>query len=240
MPFLLLGFLLSLCCSLLSLPFVSWLVRARSVHFIGLHGSKNVCFIHTGCIQRVWIMGDSIIRRAKNRADITGTAELGTTSTEILWLGQGGALLRDFPHRLQSLLQTYAPPSRLIIHLGSNDIGRFEARLGREAVKSCFAALRLALPCCHIAWSSILPRMVYRGWLKADSSQKALDGVRKSLNSFARRCMSKLENTSLILHSDIEASQSHLFLRDGVHLNTEGSDILIENFRVSLQAARYT
>ena len=52
--------------------------------------------------------------------------------------------------------------------------------------------------------------------------------------------MSKLENTSLILHSDIAASQSHLFLRDGVHLNTEGSDILIEDFRVSLQAAGYT
>ena len=120
-----------------------------------------------------------------------------------------------------------APPSTVVLHLGTNNIGQMDACSCRAAVKTALGTLRVRMPQALILWSSILPRIVYHGKRPTGStSQEALEGVRVSLNNYARRQANRMGNASVIIH-DIDRSNHNMFIRDGVHLSDQGSDILI-------------
>ena len=61
----------------------------------------------------VWIVGDSIVRRARRQLDVP---------VRIYWKGKGGAGVCDLPDLLHSMR---APqPDIIIVHIGTNDLGR--------------------------------------------------------------------------------------------------------------------
>lgn len=58
---------------------------------------------------RVWIVGDSIVRRAKERATAQNRLHLGAEKGAVQWHGQWGATLHDLPpngHKLVELQRT--------------------------------------------------------------------------------------------------------------------------------------
>ena len=116
---------------------------------------------HTGHTETIWLIGDSLIRRARDRALATHSTTLGTSSADVHWFGRGGALLQGFSKDLKRLLQANPPPSMLILHLGSNDIGRFEAKLCRDAIVAGISTIRSWLPHCLVIdfTQDVLPRL---------------------------------------------------------------------------------
>ncbi len=64
-------------------------------------------------IGSVWIIGDSLVRRAE--------CPLGL-SVRVLWKGRGGAHISHFRDLMSDLTRKSPPPALLIVHLGTNDI----------------------------------------------------------------------------------------------------------------------
>ena len=187
---------------------------------------------------QIWILGDSIERRAKERAAATHRLQLGTPYT-IQWHGQGGARIEDVERMVDNRLMFSAPPSLVVLHLGTNNIGQMDACSCRAAIKTALGTLRVRMPQALILWSSILPRIVYHGKRPTGStSQEALEGVRVSLNNYARRQANRMGNASVIIH-DIDRSNHNMFIRDGVHLSDQGSDILIASFALAIRKAPF-
>ena len=109
----------------------------------------------------------------------------------------------------------------------------------RAAIKTALGTLRVRMPQALILWSSILPRIVYHGKRPTGStSQEALEGVRVSLNNYARRQANRMGNASVTIH-DIDRSNHNMFIRDGVHLSDQGSDILIASFALAIRKALF-
>ncbi len=93
-------------------------------------------------------------------------------------------------------------------------------------------------------WSDILPRLHNSGWLPdSPRSQEKLEGVRVSINDYARRQTNKLRQASIITHRGIKASSTSLFINsknDKVHLSDLGEEILLQDFEGGLQAIGYS
>ena len=88
---------------------------------------------------------DSIVRRAKERAAATHQLQLGTPYT-IQWHGRGGARLEDVERMANNGLRYSAPPSIMILHLGTNNIGQMDACSCRAAIKTALSTLRARMP----------------------------------------------------------------------------------------------
>ncbi|XP_041464259.1 uncharacterized protein LOC121415177 isoform X2 [Lytechinus variegatus] len=186
--------------------------------------------------RRIWLFGDSFIRRAKERAVTTGNHNLGLEGYEVCWWGRGGTTLRNYPSDLQERLRYSPIPTSIIIHVGSNDLGRYSAKECRQAVDNALNSTRALLPWCHICFSSILPRLYYYAQGRNITSQAAIDNVRKSVNKYAKRRIRRMHNASFINHM-FNCHEHWYFNRDGIHLSDEGSDILINDFKRACQFA---
>ena len=176
------------------------------------------------------------MRRAGERAFARGCRDLGAAGCEVAWHGRGGASLRDFPRQLQAQLRFSPSPSVLIIHAGSNDLGRYSAKDCRQAVDEALNTARSLLPQCYISFSSILPRLYYYGHGRHVTSQVAINNVRKGVNKYARRRVRRMHSGSFIGHN-FNVQEHWYFHRDGVHLSDEGCDLLMENFASAVRFA---
>ena len=185
----------------------------------------------------IWVVGDSFVRRAKERACASGKLNLGLSQSVVTWMGTGGATLQDFPHELQCRAQYTSPPDMIIIHLGSNDLGKWPAKQCRQAIERAMALSKSILHTAHLTWSAILPRLFYYGYERY-TSQVAIDNIRKSLNKFAKRKVLKLLNASFVSHN-FDTHEHKYFVRDGIHLSDTGSDILIEDFAWAVHCAGF-
>ena len=61
----------------------------------------------------IWIVWDSIIRRAESRFDLP---------VNVHWNGKGGACLPDVYDLRDELGRRFPPPACLFVHLGTNDL----------------------------------------------------------------------------------------------------------------------
>ena len=120
----------------------------RYIYNIYIICSTSYCglsyFVISGHPQ-IWILGDSIVRRAKERAAATRRLQLGTPYT-IQWHGQGGARLEDVERMVDNRLMFSAPPSLVVLHLGTNNIGQMDACSCRAAIKTALGTLRVRMP----------------------------------------------------------------------------------------------
>ena len=151
--------------------------------------------------------------------------DLGRAGGTVQWHGQGGVMLQDLPRLVENRLRyNRRAPALVIVHLGTNNLGLNDACQCRIAID--MALQRTAMPCTHIAWSTIIPRLFYYNSRGHWTSQDAMDGVRKSLNKYARRLITRRPNASVIAHQ-LDPSNHSLFLRDEVH---PGLPTKIRNF----------
>nr|XP_054772036.1 uncharacterized protein LOC129280000 [Lytechinus pictus] len=196
-------------------------------------------FIAEGTGNWIWIVGDSLVRRAKERASQRNYQQFGERGIVVRWHGQGGTTLQDLPRMVSNRLRCGTPPALAIVHfIGSNDIGQYDVCRCRMAIDTAIQDLRTRMPHTHITWSGILPRLFYYGRKQGSNSQEALDGVRKSLNKYARRKLARMSDTTIIKH-EFDPTIHSLFNRDRVHLSDSGSDILIDSFRTAAREAGF-
>ncbi|XP_063967040.1 uncharacterized protein LOC135156950 [Lytechinus pictus] len=195
-------------------------------------------FIAEGTGNWIWIVGDSLVRRAKERASQRNYQQFGERGIVVRWHGQGGTTLQDLPRMVSNRLRCGTSPALAIVHLGSNDIGQYDVCRCRMAIDTAIQDLRTRMPHTHITWSGMLPRLFYYGRKQGSNSQEALDGVRKSLNKYARRKLARMSDTTIIKH-EFDPTIHSLFNRDRVHLSDSGSDILIDSFRTAAREAGF-
>ena len=159
-------------------------------------------------------------------------------SLVVRWHGTGeeGRRYTRFPRQLQGQVRFGPSPSELIIHAGSNDLGRYFAKDYRQAVDEALNTARSLLPQCYISFSSSLPRLYYYGHDVHVTSQVVINDVRKGVNKYARRRVRRMCSGSFIGHN-FNVQEHWYFHRDGVHLSDEGCDLLMENFASAVRFA---
>ena len=78
----------------------------------------------------------------------------------------------------------------------------------------------------RIVWSTIIPRVIWRGAQSLDKVNKA----RHQVNKEVCRGVSKCGLGSVIGHHRIQTSNLEYFRKDGVHLSDAGLDIFFGGF----------
>ena len=162
---------------------------------------------------RVWILGDSLVRRAANYALTSSYGlDLGLSSNNIYvsWRGKGGLqLINAFRWARERFTDAQTLPDMLVLHAGTNDLGAVPTMSIKRTMESDFQELVHDFPRMTVVWSDILPRQCYINCL----SSKGMDRSRKKLNRFARQICSRLDSAAIIAHN-INHSAASLY-QDG-------------------------
>lgn len=177
-------------------------------------------------------MGSSIIKRAFTHAR-QATREgihldLARYGVNIWWQGKCGMKWHQVLPTIKFLLTIEEPPHILVIHCGGNDIGA-NPRL-RADIKQVLGKIRSLLPETMIVWSQILPRLHWRG----EISHKAVDNIRKRVNSSVATYLLQAGWGAYIKYPEIAESNPDLFV-DGVHLSDWGNTFFLHSLQQGLQ-----
>ncbi|XP_038053682.1 uncharacterized protein LOC119726141 [Patiria miniata] len=167
----------------------------------------------------VWIVGDSIIRRAQTNMDC---------EAQIHWMGKGGAGIGNFLpllSRLDALAHGVAP-TVVVIHLGTNDLVSIDTFCMRQRIRLLMEEFRTRYPSVCLVWSDILPRLFYYG----AQSNASINKKRLTLNKWARAMAYRL-NAYIFHHPQFESCPSQLFHFDGVNLSPEGTRLFRDNLQ---------
>jgi lysophospholipase L1-like esterase len=175
-------------------------------------------FLSAAC--KVWIVGDSYIRRGEERAKETIGTNLGV-SAHIQWFGKGGMRWDDLLPFFHTCLKRRMAPDVLVIHCGGNDLGCVKSVLLLKAMKRDLHDLHQQFPQMKIMLSSINQR---RQWRHAPPEK--MDKVRKFVNNVMATFVSCV-NGRTVPHPYIRFDKPELFLSDNVHLTAKGSDIFL-------------
>lgn len=149
-------------------------------------------------------------------------------------IGRGGLELHNIPRSRQDLLRHHATPNLIILHVGSNNIGKHPVKLCRQAVEEVLLSTRQLLPESHVCYSEIIPRLFYYGRGEGPHSQPALDKCRKNINRYAKSRIKRMFRASYLQHR-FHSQDHELFHRDGVHLSDRGNELLIGDFEMTLR-----
>ena len=107
------------------------------------------------CTGDVWIVGDSIICRARRSLQCT---------LRVHWNGRGGACLGDLTELLADLAGS-GPSPGLIVHLGTNELVAVDSYSIRQSVRIFMDECCANFPGARLVWSDILLRACYFGAL---------------------------------------------------------------------------
>ncbi|XP_053472374.1 cell surface glycoprotein 1-like isoform X2 [Ictalurus furcatus] len=169
---------------------------------------------------RVWIVGDSYVRRSEARARETMGTNLGVAS-QVEWFCRGGMYWGELLYFFKQCLEGRTAPDVLVIHCGGNDLGRVERLLLLRTMKRDLFELHRQFPQMKILFSSINQR---RQW------QHGLPGKVEKVRMFVNNEMATFVsyiNGSFVPHPHIQFNKPELYLRDGVHLSPKGHDIFL-------------
>ncbi len=195
---------------------------------------------------RVWILGDSIVKRAKSAAyNRYHGRHLGLPNVSVNFKGSGGLHLSEFPNLLERLLQESPrrAPDILLIHCGTCDIAeKFVAGKdpsgSSKSVRTLLArgrrvirrAQKILGPKGRVMWSHILPRPYYHG----ANNQSAIDNKRKLIN---RKMSSIVGEPNGIWHRQFTVLNDNKLIKehpDFVHPTERGFNVLLSNWKIAL------
>uniref|UniRef100_A0ABM5GIN4 Uncharacterized protein isoform X2 n=1 Tax=Pogona vitticeps TaxID=103695 RepID=A0ABM5GIN4_9SAUR len=124
------------------------------------------------------------------------------------------------------------PPDILVVHLGGNDLPQLPGKALILDILRDLGRLHALYPAMRICWSSIIPRLIWRGARDMVKVHKACRRVNKEIC----RGVSNRGLGSVIHHHRLQISNSEYFRDDGVHLSEAGLDIFLEDLRGGLLA----
>ena len=145
----------------------------------------------------------------------------------MLWNGKSGACLNDLPDLLQNMHGP--PPSIIIVHLGTNDLGKVFFFSMRQRVVIFMQFCKSMYPNALLLWSEILPRAFYFG----ANPQEGMERQRRAVNRWARSRCGRMGAVNLS-HKQFLWTNFSLFRRDGVHLSPEGNTIFRNNLLTAI------
>lgn len=179
----------------------------------------------------VWIVGSSTVRRLRAHIEEQNQdVNLGLRCS-VSWLGRDGRRWEELVPFLQEMSYvSQVEPDVIVIHLGANSMG-FGGSGRRSLMKRMKHDTRTVMrlfPNCSLMFSDILPRRCWR-YQRAVSGY-GMERTRRWLNGVMRGFMADL-GMNTTMHPGI--TLEHL-ADDGVNLNAEGNDILLQDIRSSL------
>lgn len=185
----------------------------------------------------IWIIGDSLIRWAQERAIFRRAENLGFSREEVQvhWFGKGGMTWDDLKAKIQFLMMHMSTPLMIVIHVGGNSV--VEKKLGTiiRSIDRDISYIASLFPSTLLVWSDILPRRTWRG---AQASEfGAMNNKLRRMNTAGRKATTKTERGRIISY-DIHASEGGLFRQDGVHLSPVGNDLFLLQLQDALKAFR--
>ena len=191
---------------------------------------------------RVWVIGDSTVRRAMQAADHSPWGQdLGLPQATIRYTGIGCLRLDGLCEIIQHEMDSVAPPvDIMIIHCGTCDIATKPASKDmpttttRDMLQMAKSAIDLARAYVgtegRVMWSHILPRTVYHGV----SCQRATEKKRQLLN---RKLSAYVKDPNGIWHGQFTHNNHNKLMQcspEFVHPTDRGLHILLSNWRVAL------
>uniref|UniRef100_A0ABM5FH18 SGNH hydrolase-type esterase domain-containing protein n=1 Tax=Pogona vitticeps TaxID=103695 RepID=A0ABM5FH18_9SAUR len=125
----------------------------------------------------------------------------------------------------------HCPPDLLLIHLGGNDLPRLPGKALILDILRDLKRLKTTYPTMRIIWSTIIPRIAWRGSVRTAAVNRARRGVNREV------CRGVCNGIgSVIGHHNIQAGGLQMFRSDGVHLSDEGLEVFLEDVRGGLLA----
>ena len=182
-------------------------------------------------LEKVWIIGDSYVRRGEERAKETMGNNLGVGCDYIYWFGSGGLRWNNLVPFFEQSLRGRAVPDILLIICGGNDLGNIPGVCLIAEMKEDLDQLHLQYPEMRIIFSGISQR---RRW-KSGANPGKIDKARKFVNNVMATHVHSL-NGSFVPHPQIRFDTPELFVKDEVHLSRRGTDILLNNLAESIKA----
>ncbi|KAL8566662.1 hypothetical protein ACOMHN_055599 [Nucella lapillus] len=133
-------------------------------------------------------------------------------------LGKPGLQLSQLRASLDEAINQ-TPPAYLVLHTGTNDIGRLNLKEWILELTTGVLYIRARWPNTHVIWSDMLPRLAW----KYNMAQPGAENARKR-NQRRARALAYQESGSVIHHPHILPNYDCL-LQDGVYLSDLGQDI---------------
>ena len=124
----------------------------------------------------------------------------------------------------------HSPPDILVIHLGGNDLPGLPGKGLILDILRDLTWLRQRYPTMRIVWSTIIPRLAWRGARNLD----AVNTARRGVNREVCRGVCSGGLGSVVGHHRISAGDKGLFRENGVHLSKAGLDIFLEDIKGGL------
>ncbi|XDV26044.1 hypothetical protein PO909_029848 [Leuciscus waleckii] len=180
---------------------------------------------------RVWIVSSSIIRRLHSYICEQRLDENLDLRCEITWDGRGGRLWEQLLPALRSLRARAPAPDILIIHLGGNSLcqeGRDRLGFLREITRDLGTCFEM-FPSTRFVFSHILPRLYWRG--QTGRSGYGVERGRRWINGKVAGFLAERQMRCIRQRNNCTSHRC----RDGVHLSTEGNQLLLSNLREALR-----
>lgn len=156
--------------------------------------------------------------------------DCGRSAQPLEFIGGRGATPRSLKMLLATVWPKHYQPTHVVVHVGTNNLGRLPCRSQREELESLWEFLPCLSETTEFIWSDMLPKSSLRhaGDLTAQQI-RGMERARRDINRFARR-LSVRTGGRFIKHPDIKLSDKHLFRPDGIHLSAAGLELLIRDF----------
>ncbi|XP_078241896.1 uncharacterized protein LOC144586845 [Pogona vitticeps] len=123
-----------------------------------------------------------------------------------------------------------SPPDILVVHLGGNDLPQVSGKALILDIVRDLDRLHALYPRIRIVWSTIIPRLNWRGAINVDR----VNNARRLVNKEVCRSVCNRGFGSVIGHRRILTSKLEYFRKDGVHLSEAGLDIFLDDLRGGL------
>ena len=171
---------------------------------------------------------------AEEQATKTGKEKFGLPdNTQVSWFCSNNSTLMNFPARFRKLLHSnQPPPTILIMHLGTIDMGMFNAEKNVVNIHNALDAVKKLVPECTILWSEILPRLCKLQGVTIETMGKK----RKHMNFCTISAVHQLHKAYVLRHDNFDYLP--LYQRNNsLRLTPMGHDKLLREFRDGLKMA---
>lgn len=178
-------------------------------------------------VSTVWIVGSSIVYWAETRAKVSKMQNLlyDPKEVRVYWDGVRGMKWDALMINLQRDLAVYdfPEPDVLIIHLGSNDVASWNTDELISRMKADIQKVREMFPLTQLVFSEILARRVWRG-LSLECGEAKRQRINQEVGQYVTEIGGVVVPHENILHQNVT-----LYIKDGVHMNDFGNDILLDD-----------
>lgn len=181
----------------------------------------------------VWLIGDSYICRAAERApNRPGGLNLGFSHADLSWKGLHNLKwLRVLPE-VVSISRLTQAPTVLVIHAGGNDLCSVGMKQLLPLMCSDIERFATFFSDLVVVWSEVVPRVSWYGARNHAGIEKA----RRVLNSRLSRYV-RSRGGVVIRHRQLEGDNRQLMMQDGIHLNDDGMDIFLLGLQDAIERA---